>query len=118
MPGLPIPANKAELRLAGFTAELGVSRPAAQFALTDGEWYVPFPGIGDVLYSSVQDIDWTRDPISKADAAGAVIGVRSGEWVPVHDQRNGPHGVDGSEWAGEFPRYMVNPVTGDEEYFD
>lgn len=110
--------NQASLRLDGFTAELGSSRAAAQFALTDGEWYVPFPSVGDVAFVYVGEPDWSSPPRTMADAAGAIIGVRSGELVPLHDIKAGPDGLDSRFAAGDFPRRRGARPGGGQEYFD
>lgn len=110
--------NQASLRLDGFTAELGSSRAAAQFAITDGEWYVPFPSVGDVAFvRNTGEPDWSSPPRSLADAHGAIIGVRSGELVPLHDIKAGPDGLDSTFAAGDFPRRIARSGSG-MEYFD
>ena len=43
---------------------------------------------------------WWKIPHGPEDAAGAIIGARSGHRIPAHDIEHGPLGPDSTDFAG------------------
>ena len=74
-------------------SDMGPGRATSQFVLSHG-WYTPVPSVGEPMARNAFDPHWTAMPLNAEDAAGAVIGARSGLWVPVHDQAPGRYGID------------------------
>ncbi len=73
-------------------SDRGPGRASAQFELSDG-WDVPMPlDAGPVR--NAHEPHWSATPLGPEDAAGAVIGARTGLWVPVSDQAPGRYGTD------------------------